>query len=842
MTSPHGATLDLCVAQALRAEEAIASATSQKAALEAAINAAEQYMRTLSLAPVENKSQFDSRCKGLITRAEQIKATADWQRVARLKHVPKLEAPTSRRKLTTREEIIILEGAKLNGFIFPPWKQPPTLVDFDKPFTDSPDLHLSDCQREIFSGWKRPAELLRATNADHESRDASEPLMSVSDSSDLVQDVLTDCSVVASLCATTSRSERGLGNHASPVIYPREPESNLPALSPVGKYIFQFYFNGTFRRVIIDDRLPASKTERSLYVVDRNNPNFLLPALIEKAYLKVRGGYDFPGSNSGTDLWILTGWIPEQVFLHDQDATPDEIWQRLYFAFTYGDVLLTIGTGKLTETEENGLGLVSEHDYAILNMMELHGKRRFLLKNPWAGAVPSIGRERDEKSNLSHPLSPGTFWMDCEQVFQHFENLYLNWNPGLFKYREDIHFTWDLSQRRAQAGCFVRNPQFSARCDRGGTVWLLLGKHFKTEDQDFLDAEGGGLGFISIYVFRADGKRVSLNDMPLQRGPYVDSPNTLLRLDMPPHATYTVVISEQSLPSSSRNFTLTALSTSPVSLAPAQNSYMCVKKVTGSWTASTAGGNAESVRYSCNPQFSLEIFEKTDIAVLLESSEAELATHVKLFWSNGQRIARVRSRDIIADSGDYRRGCSLAEAKSLDKGVYTVVCSTFACDQFGQFELWVSSSVPCVVKPLASESAGRRRTVSSIGILTPGSDRMLAPLHVPRMTRIKLIGRSRSSTLGSRSVGPSPSLMTVELGQGPYKTVLAASEDGTHCDAPSGVRVDDFDLAPAADPRQKIWIVIQRIGGPGGQVEDQFEVEALAEERVEIGEWIVEDE
>ena len=90
-------------------------------------------------------------------------------------------------------------------------------------------------------------------------------------------------------------------------------------ISPNGKYIVQLHFNGCSRSVVIDDRLPVSHSSRVLHVADRNNPSLLWPALVEKAYLKVRGGYDFPGSNSGTDLWVLTGWIPEQIFLQRQD-------------------------------------------------------------------------------------------------------------------------------------------------------------------------------------------------------------------------------------------------------------------------------------------------------------------------------------------------------------------------------------------------------------------------------------------------------------------------------------------------------------------------------------------
>jgi hypothetical protein len=73
-------------------------------------------------------------------------------------------------------------------------------------YRDTPDLHLSQCQGDIFAGWKRPADILAS-----QQPNGAEPVMSVTGMTDLVQDVLTDCSVVASLCATTSRSERGLG-------------------------------------------------------------------------------------------------------------------------------------------------------------------------------------------------------------------------------------------------------------------------------------------------------------------------------------------------------------------------------------------------------------------------------------------------------------------------------------------------------------------------------------------------------------------------------------------------------------------------------------------------------
>lgn len=113
----------------------MSNASSQAQALEAAIEAAEHYMKALKLASVpKDKQALDAKCKEWLSKAEKIKAAQDWLTAtpADKNGSPRLQAPVSTRKLTTREEIILLEGAKLNGFIFPPWVSAPKPEEFQQ--------------------------------------------------------------------------------------------------------------------------------------------------------------------------------------------------------------------------------------------------------------------------------------------------------------------------------------------------------------------------------------------------------------------------------------------------------------------------------------------------------------------------------------------------------------------------------------------------------------------------------------------------------------------------------------------------------------------------------------
>lgn len=129
-------------------ERDISTATSESQALEAAINAAESYMKALQLtdSPRE-KRNLDVKCKELLTRAEHIKDGKPWTASSQPSRSSVIKDPGSSRKRTTREEIILLEGAKLNGFVFPPWKADPNPKEFTLETGQTRFTYVTECYR-----------------------------------------------------------------------------------------------------------------------------------------------------------------------------------------------------------------------------------------------------------------------------------------------------------------------------------------------------------------------------------------------------------------------------------------------------------------------------------------------------------------------------------------------------------------------------------------------------------------------------------------------------------------------------------------------------------------------
>lgn len=69
---------------------------------------------------------------------------------------------------------------------------------------DPSTFSFSSKQTEIFDGWKRPAELFNDSGPE-----LYENIMVAKTDCDLVQDITTDCSVVASLCAVMRHLKPG---------------------------------------------------------------------------------------------------------------------------------------------------------------------------------------------------------------------------------------------------------------------------------------------------------------------------------------------------------------------------------------------------------------------------------------------------------------------------------------------------------------------------------------------------------------------------------------------------------------------------------------------------------
>ena len=192
------------------------------------------------------------------------------------------------------------------------------------------------------------------------------------------------------------------------------------------------------------------------------DPGELWVALFEKAFIKVCGGsYDFPGSNSSTDLFRLSGWLPDVITLpggtdssvvlnatgEKASAAPPfdsaQQWTRLSTCHSRGAVVLTANTSaNLSPTVQQKLKLIPGHAYAVLEFRTTMegGHQLVKIKNPWAKqsweGLFSLADDRRCTESLLAELSftkeeseAGVFWMSWQDVSKFFSKLHLSWNP-----------------------------------------------------------------------------------------------------------------------------------------------------------------------------------------------------------------------------------------------------------------------------------------------------------------------------------------------------------------------------------------------------------------------------
>jgi calpain-7 len=536
----------------------------------------------------------------------------------------------------------------------------------------------------------------------------------------------------------------------------------------------------------------------------------------------------------------------------------------------------------MSSRQERELGLEGQHSYVILDLKETDHDRLLLVKNPWVegkgwrGPRPSVLTafdssisSGDSKSSLetyhrdSVPTQnrphPTTFWIGLEQVIQHFESLYLNWNPGLFGYRQDIHFEWTIEAQPSTGGCIVKHPQFSFSAKRTSPIWFLLSRHFrdapvgtKDESDAFhdgsirpeLQVDSSGehpKGFMSIYVCNGQGERLFIKETYLESSDYVTTPQCLLRWDAEANTKYTVVIDQDELPPSLYTFSLAAFSNSPIALEPATHKYPLQNIEEGAWTRQSAGGNTSSTRFFENPQYSLEVRERGALAILLTSNH-EHPLHVKLALGYGKRIYRLQSRDVLADSGNHRTGCVLAEVKDLQPGFYTIICSLFEAGQTGDYTLRVDSTSNVALKQIPRDGAGLLSTKLSPACFGAHVHKVAAPILPHRLASYTIVARflkatsPRSTDLGM--LARSPLRFSVELGRGPERKFVIASERGEYTDAVT-VRSESVNIDPTLVRQGDLYLVLDRLSGPGGPVEEWYEVEIFtdAPQACSVGVW-----
>ncbi|GAA5898620.1 hypothetical protein JCM6882_000881 [Rhodosporidiobolus microsporus] len=677
------------------------------AAFKAYLAAAQTYLFLIRhTSDAETKTRLRGVSAKLVERAERIKAAR------------KGEVGTVKKDRFSVEEQdgVVERGGAVNGLRLPRWRVQDEQVSHN-PASSPSQPPLSPTQLASQCAWTSAARALPGVKMyDRAARGC-----------DIVQDNVSDCSLIAALIVAAEHHAHFGSKLGLSCLFPQDSDG-LPTLCSSGQYSARLLVNGTWRKVHLseplvewladaplDDELPVSAAGQLMCASSRGRTQ-LWPSLLEKAYLRLMGGYDFTGSNSANDLYALSGWLPESISLRT-GLRSEQTWTRISKGYKLGKCVLTLGTGKATDETLTRAGLVPSHNYAVIDLREEHGRREVVLINPWRTSS-SIGSDRwtaglrealEEEEGVS-----GALVVDWDSIATHFASIHLNWDPTVFDHSATAHVSTPTATSTSSK--HRHTTQLRLQLDPNppipSEVWLFIARHSSSllEKGEFLGLSvlSGGEGDDT-----SASSRLKLDDASSM----TDNLYSLYRfLPSAGVSTYDLVVSHEGA-SPTFAFSLQAFSNTKLRIEdePAPLTYSA--SLQGSWSGPTAGGNHTCHTFLHNPQYCVKLALppnmsaaaaaslKGEVAVVAETGK-DSPVNVKLLLADGKRVGDFEDRDVLAGVSTYNYGRDALRKTGLSPGLYTLIVSSFTPLHADSFTLSVRSSLPLSVTPIPAEGAG----------------------------------------------------------------------------------------------------------------------------------------
>eukprot|EP00397_Hematodinium_sp_SG-2012_P020662 GEMP01021303.1.p1 GENE.GEMP01021303.1~~GEMP01021303.1.p1 ORF type:complete len:775 (+),score=122.08 GEMP01021303.1:256-2580(+) len=606
--------------------------------------------------------------------------------------------------LSNQEKEILKRSSCINGKMFLPWAESDSFVERapGQLFVD-PDgvLTLAEKQQRHFKAWSRtPKEFNREQKY----------LCSDLSAGNIKQTLVGDCSFVSALAVCCYWEFRFPGKKVvTHNIFPQDPQLR-PLVNGKGKYVVRLFVNGIWRKVVVDDLFPVDNRNSVLTSLSKNGDMWV--SIYEKAFLKVHGGYHFPGSITSYDIYALTGWPPEEIHLA---LTPQaNLWNILQTGKRKGQCLIASGTRTMTPEEEEKCGLAGCHAYAILEVGEFEGHKLLLLKNPWSSKrwrgkfspedtvnwTPALKKQL-QYDDLTSDVDRGLFWMDLNSLCQHFAHLSLNWNTNLFPYQVDRHFGVPLAAE-TEPYSLGGNAQLSVTVEYGKTpaiIWFIISQH----TTDFQNE--AAMDFITAHVYKSSRpfSRIYHAGFAFITGVYTNAPHESVKLQPEPKdgKHFTIVPSRWCTKRPKRemlDFTIRIFSTVPISVDFIPQHWKFMKRIAAQWKGLTAGGSCSDQTFRNNPQYAVKFLDATRPAnvraVLSTDVEVHAAVHI-IRPNKGVigRVERLYRDDCLHNSPHWRGRFCVSELFDLTQDIQVIAC----CEKQGQeapFTIDFESNVP----------------------------------------------------------------------------------------------------------------------------------------------------